>query len=56
MKEGGVHQAHTFQQLPLPSSLFSPVPTISQTALDPALSDSSQSPLQARPPMTEITV
>lgn len=37
MKEGGAASAHTFQLPPHPSSLFSPVPMISQAALGPLL-------------------
>ena len=44
VREGGAAPARTFQRLLRPSSLFSPVPVISQAVLDPALSANSQNP------------
>lgn len=44
MREGGAAPAYTFQLLPHPSSLFSPVPTVSQPAPGPVLSANSQNP------------
>lgn len=51
-----MHQACTFQQLPLPSNLSSPVPTTSQAALDLAVREQFPESFAVQTPTIEITV